>query len=171
MSKEQKNVTMKGEPVTLIGNPVEVGSDAPDFIVFDQDLSAVPFSSINGAPCIISSVVSLDTPVCDKQARRFNEEALELSADLKIYVISMDLPFAQQRWCGAANADRVQTFSDYRDASFGTSYGVLIKDLRLLARSVFVIDSDSIVRYQEIVSEVTDHPDYDKLFEAVRSVL
>ena len=171
MSAERTQVTMKGEPITLIGSPVEIGSEAPDFIVFDQDLSAVPYSSINGAPCVISSVVSLDTPVCDEQARRFNEEAVSLSEDLNIYVISMDLPFAQQRWCGAAGVDRVQTFSDYRDASFGTSYGVLIKDLRLLARAVFVIDADSIVRYKEVVSEVTDHPDYEKLFDAVRSVV
>lgn len=165
-----RQVTMKGEPITLIGNRVDEGSKAPDFIVIDEDLSAVPFSSLNGAPCIISSVVSLDTPVCDKQARRFNEAALDLASGLNIYVISMDLPFAQKRWCGAAETDRIQTFSDHRDASFGTSYGVLIKDLRLLARAAFVVDADSVIRYGEIVPEVTDHPDYDRLFQAVREV-
>jgi thiol peroxidase len=115
-------------------------------------------------------VVSLDTPVCDQQARRFNEEAAQLSEALGIYVLSMDLPFAQERWCGAAGIEQVTTLSDYRDSSFGHSYGLLIDEVQLLARAVFVLDSDGVVRYREVVEEVTDHPDYDALFDAVQTI-
>ena len=164
------SVTLKGNPITLIGEEVAVGQAAPDFIACDEDLNPVLFSSFRGKPCVLSSVVSLDTPVCDVEMRRFNEEARELSPDIRVFVISMDLPFAQKRWCGAAGADRITALSDHRDASFGTAYGVLIKGLRLLARAVFVIDGQGTVRHKEIVSEIADEPDYETALAAVRDV-
>jgi len=160
-------ITMKGSPLTLVGNEVRVGDKAPDFEVLDNDLSPVRFSSFGGKLCIISSVPSLDTPVCDMETRRFNEEASKLGSDVVILTISMDLPFAQKRWCGAAGVTRVQTLSDHRDASFGTSYGVLIKELRLLARAVFLVDRAGTIQYIELVKEITDQPDYEAVLSAV----
>ena len=164
-------VTLNGKPVTLIGRQVEVGDSAPDFIVCDRNLSPVSFRSLSRGVCIITSVVSLDTEVCDAQVRRFNEEAAALSPHLQILVISMDLPFAQKRWCGAAGIDRVEVLSDHRDASFGTAYGVLIKDLRLLARAVFVVDEGGRIRYKEFVSEITREPNYQAALAAARELL
>ena len=160
-------VTMKGNPLTLVGNEVKVGNEAPDFEVLSNDLSPVKFSSFRGKVCIVSSVPSLDTPVCDMETRRFNEEAQRLSSDVVVLTISMDLPLAQKRWCGAAGVTRVQTLSDHRDASFGTSYGVLIKELRLLARAVFVVDRNGIVQYVQLVKEITEEPDYKAVLTAV----
>ncbi len=165
------NVTLKGEPVMLVGSPIEVGQEAPDFIVVDEDFSPVRLSSFRGKPCILCSVVSLDTDVCDAETRRFNEEAGRLGQDVQILVISMDLPFAQKRWCGAARVRRVKTLSDYRDASFGSAYGVLIKELHLLARAVFVIDAEGRIRYKELVKEITDEPDYEKALAALRQLV
>ncbi len=164
-------VTMKGNPITLLGNEVKVGEKAPDFVALDTNLSPVKFSSFRGKVCILSSVPSLDTPVCDLETRRFNEEAGKLGEDVVVLTVSMDLPFAQKRWCGAAGVTRVKTLSDHRDASFGMAYGVLIKELRLLARAVFVVDSDGIVRYVQLVKELTSEPDYDAVLKAVRGVM
>ena len=164
-------ITMKGNPLTLVGKDLQVGDPAPDFEVLDNDLSPVRLSSYRGKVCVISSVPSLDTPVCDMETRRFNEEADKLSADVQILTISMDLPFAQKRWCGAAGVDKVVTLSDHRNASFGTAYGVLIKELRLLARAVFILDREGIVRYIQIVKEVTDEPDYDAVLEAMNRLV
>jgi thiol peroxidase len=163
-------VTMKGNPLTLIGKEVKVGDPAPDFEVLDNDLSPVKFSSFRGKVCVISSVPSLDTPVCDMETRRFNQEANRLSADVQILTISTDLPFAQKRWCGAAGVDKVVTLSDHRNASFGTAYGVLIKELRLLARSVFVVDREGIIRYIQMVKEITEEPDYEAIMDAVNNL-
>ncbi|KPL08098.1 hypothetical protein AMJ85_08895 [candidate division BRC1 bacterium SM23_51] len=163
-------VTMRGNPLILVGSEVKVGDTAPDFTTLDNNLSPVAFSSFLGRVCIISSVPSLDTPVCDRETRRFNEEAARLDPNLVILTISMDLPFAQKRWCGAAGVTRVQTLSDHRDASFGTAYGVLIKELRLLARAVLVVDADGIIRYVQIVNEVTEEPDYEAILTAVRTL-
>jgi len=160
-------VTIKGNPLTLVGTEIAAGEKAPDFTVLDNELSPVSLSAFAGKKIIIASVPSLDTPVCDVETRRFNEEATRLSEDIVVLTISMDLPFAQKRWCGAAGVDRVQTLSDHRDASFGESYGVLIKELRLLARAVFVIDAEGIVRYVQLVSEVTQEPDYDAVLKVV----
>ena len=140
MIEKVGTVTMKGNPLTLVGNKVNVGDEAPDFVALANDLSEVRLSSFRGKVCIVSSVPSLDTPVCDVETRRFNSEAGSLGSDVVILTISTDLPFAQKRWCGAAGVTNVQTLSDHRDVSFGTSYGVLIKELRLLARAVFVVD-------------------------------
>ncbi len=159
---------MRGNPLTLIGNEVNVGYMVPDFVVLDNNLSPVYFSSFRGKTCIISSVPSLDTPVCDMETRRFNEEADRLGADIMILTISMDLPFAQKRWCAAAGVNRVQTLSDNRDASFGNAYGVLIKELRLLARAVFLVDRKGIVQYIQLVKEVTQEPNYEEVLNALK---
>ena len=170
MNAKTQVVTLKGKPVTLVGNRVDVGDHAPAFTVVGQDLSPVSFAGFRGRPCIISSVVSLDTEVCDTETRRFNEAAAGLSDKLAILTISADLPFAQKRWCGAAGIERVTVLSDHRDVSFGTAYGVLIKELRLLARAVFVIDSLGVITYKEIVGEVTHEPDYERVLGAARQV-
>lgn len=164
-------ITIHGDPLTLVGKEIKVGEKAPDFVVLDNELSPVELSSFRGKVCVISVVPSLDTPVCDIQTRRFNEEASKLGSDVVILTISMDLPFAQKRWCGAAGVDKVTTLSDHRDASFGTSYGVLIKELRLLARAVFVVDRDGVVRYMQLVEEVTDEPDYKSALDAVNKLV
>ena len=163
-------VTMKGNPITLIGAEAKVGDKAPDFEAIDNDLNSINFESFRGKVCIISSVPSLDTPVCDMETRRFNDEAARLGDDVEILTISMDLPFAQKRWCGAAGVDRVQTLSDHRDAAFGQAYGVLIKGLRLLARAVFVVDKEGTIRYVELVKEIASEPDYDSALEAVKEL-
>ncbi len=164
-------VTMKGNPVTLLGNEVKVGDVAPDFEVVDTGLAPVKFSSFRGKVCILSAVPSLDTPVCDLETRRFNSEALQLGDDVEVLTVSMDLPFAQARWCGAAGVTRVKTFSDHRDAAFGSGYGVLIKGLRLLARAVFVVDRQGVVRYLELVKEIATEPDYAAVLDAVKKCL
>jgi thiol peroxidase len=164
-------VTMKGNGLTLLGNEVQVGQKAPDFEVIANDLSTVKFSSFRGTVCILSSVPSLDTSVCDKMTRRFNEEAAKLPGDVAVLTISMDLPFAQKRWCGAADIDKVKTFSDYQSTSFGMAFGLLIKELRLLARAVFVIDKDGTIKYMQLVNEVADEPDYESALEAAKKLL
>jgi len=168
VGKEARTVKMKGKPLTLAGEEVKVGDKAPDFTVIDNDLNEVHWSGYKGSACIITSVPSLDTSVCDRETRTFNEKATGLSEDIVILTISMDLPFAQKRWCGAAGVERVVTLSDHRDASFGRNYGVLIEELRLLARAVFVVDAGGVVRYRQIVEELTDEPDYDTALEAVK---
>jgi len=164
-------ITIHGSPLTLVGSGLKVGDPAPDFELLDNDLSPVRLSSFRGKVLIISSVPSLDTPVCDMETRRFNEEAGKLGEDVRILTVSMDLPFAQKRWCGSAGVDRVITLSDHRQASFGTAYGVLIKELRLLARAVFVLDREGIIRYIHIVKEITDEPDYNAVLEAVHKLM
>ena len=164
-------VTMKGNPITLIGPELKVGDKAPDFIAVDNDLSQVSLKSFRGKVCIISSVPSLDTPVCDMETRRFNNEAGRLGDDVVVLTISMDLPFAQKRWCAAAGVDRVVTLSDHRDGSFGQAYGLLIKDLRLLARAVFVLDKEGTIRYLELVKEIASEPDYEAVLAAVAKLI
>jgi thiol peroxidase len=170
MKERTGMVTMKGNPLTLLGDEVKVGVRAPDFEVLSNDLSPIRFSSFRGRVSIISSVPSLDTPVCDMETRRFNDEAGKLGGDVNILTISMDLPFAQKRWCGAAGVDKVKTLSDHRDASFGKAYGVLIKELRLLARAVFVVDQGGTVQYIQIVKEITQEPDYKAVLAAVKKL-
>ncbi len=170
--KERTNmVTMKGNPLTLVGAELKVGNAAPDFEVLDNDLSPVKLFSFRGKVCIISSVPSLDTPVCDMETRRFNEEAGKLGADVVILTISMDLPFAQKRWCGAAGVDKVITLSDHREAAFGKAYGVLIKELRLLARAVFVVDQGGTIQHIQLVKELTEEPDYNTVLKAVNGLV
>ena len=171
MQERDGLVTMKGNPITLMGTEPQVGDSAPDFVAIDNDLNPVSFDSFRGKVCIVSSVPSLDTPVCDMETRRFNDEAGRLGDDVEILTISMDLPFAQKRWCGAAGVDRVQTLSDHRDAAFGQAYGVLIKGLRLLARAVFVVDKEGTIRYIELVNEIASEPDYDSVLTAVKELV
>ncbi len=164
-------VTMKGRPVTLLGDPVKVGDAAPDFEVIAKDLSPVRFSLFHGKFCIISSVPSLDTSVCSVQTLKFNEQAGKFGPDVITITVSMDLPFAQKRWCEAENAENIHVFSDHQYASFGMRYGVLIKELRLLARSVFVVDRDGLIRYMQIVNELTNEPDYQLPLDIVKELL
>jgi thiol peroxidase len=163
-------ITMKGKPLTLIGPEIKAGGKAPDFTVLSNDLAPVTLKTYDGKVRILSAVPSLDTPTCDIETRRFNKEAAALGSDVVILTISMDLPFAQKRWCGAAGVDKVVTLSDHRDASFGNAYGVLIKELRLLARAVFVVDKKGIVRYVQMVKEVSQEPDYAQVIEAVKKL-
>lgn len=167
MSEQERQgvITFKGNPLTLVGPDVKVGDKAPEFTVLGNDLSPITLASTQGKTRLIVSVPSVDTPVCDMEVRRFNQEAAKL-ANVEVLVISMDLPFAQSRWCGAAEISNVKTASDHRDASFGKNYGVLIKELRLDARAIFVVDANNTVVYKEIVSEVTAEPNYEAALKA-----
>jgi thiol peroxidase len=162
------NVTFIGNKVTLLGNEVKVGDKAPNFTVLANDLSEVTLENTKGQVRLISVVPSLDTGVCDAQTRRFNQEASNLG-NVKILTISVDLPFAQKRWCGAAGVENVQTLSDHRDLSFGEAYGVVMQEFRLLARAIFVVDSNDTVTYVEYVSEGTNHPDYEAALAAAKA--
>ena len=163
-------ITMMGNPLTLVGNEVKVGDKAPDFTALDNALSPVQFSSYRGKICILSSVPSLDTPVCDMETRKFNEEAGKLGEKVQILTISMDLPFAQKRWCGSAGVNKLQTLSDHREAQFGIAYGVLIKELRLLARAVFLIDPKGFLQYWQLVKEITHEPDYEEVWRELKKI-
>ena len=168
MDIERKNATMlKGNPFTLIGPEIKVGQKAPDFTVLAGDLSSVTLASSKGKTRLIISVPSLDTPVCDTETRRFNEEAARMP-DVESLVISVDLPFAQGRFCQTAGIKNVKCLSDHRDVSFGKAYGTLIKELRLLSRAVFIIDANDTVQYVEYVKEVAQHPNYDAALAALK---
>ena len=171
MSEKTGIITFKGNPMTLLGPELKVGDTAPDFVVVDNGLAAVTLSSYAGKVKIISAVPSLDTPVCDTETRRFNQEAASLPGDAVVLTVSLDLPFAQKRWCGAAGIDKVVTLSDYRERSFGLGYGVLIKELLLLTRAVFVVDAANTIRYIQIVPEVTGEPDYAAVIAAAKALL
>ena len=162
------NITFKGNSVTLEGKEVKVGDNAPDFNLTSNDLENVALKDTSGKRIFVA-VPSIDTPVCDREIRRFNEEASKLEG-VSIYVVSVDLPFAQTRWCGAAGVDKVTTLSDYKDRDFGKNYGVYIKELGLLARAIFVVDENNKVTYVEYCSEVGNDPDYDKALDAVKSL-
>lgn len=171
MNERSGIITFKGNLFTLLGPEIKVGEKAPDFKVVDNSLAAVSLASYSGRIKVISAVPSLDTPVCDMETRRFNQEAAGLPENVVVLTISLDLPFAQKRWCGAAGVDRVTTLSDYQERSFASAYGIMIKELKLLARAVFVIDADDTVRYIQIVPEVTSEPDYAAVMAAVRAIL
>jgi len=169
--KERTGIVFsKGNPLTLVGNEVRVGDKAPDFEVLANDMTPIRLSSLKGKIGILSSVLSLDTGTCNTETRTFNEAASKLGDDVIVLTISMDLPFAQKRWCAAEGVERIITASDHRDASFGTSYGVLIKESRLLARVVFVVDKEGIVRYIQYVKETSNEPDYEAVLSAVRKL-
>ena len=172
MAERTGVVTMMGNPITLVGNEVTVGQKAPDAELVANDLAVVKLSALcAGKVCILSSVPSLDTPVCDTETRRFNEEAGKVGEGIIVLTVSMDLPFAQGRWCGAAGVKNVQTLSDHRSADFGKAYGVLVKDLRLLARAVFVVDKTGTIRYIELVKEVASEPNYDAALAAAKKLM
>ena len=170
MADERKGVvTFRGNPVTLSGPGIKVGQPAPDFSAVDTSLGTAKLADARGKVLILSSVPSLDTPVCDTETRRFNEEAAKLG-DVEVWTISMDLPFAQKRWCGAFGVDKVKMLSDHKDASFGENYGTLIKELRIESRAIFVLDPGNTIRHAEYVKEVTDHPNYDAALAALKAV-
>ncbi|QWR77387.1 thiol peroxidase [Candidatus Magnetomonas plexicatena] len=161
-------ITFQGGALTLTGNEVKVGGKAPDFTLMDNALGAVTLKDFAGKTKIISVTPSLDTPVCDAQLRKFNEEAAKSGSDVVVLNVSMDLPFANARFCAAAGISAAKTLSDYKDASFGLNYGVLIKELRLLTRAIFVVDKNDVIKYIEIVPEVTNPPDYSKALAAAK---
>lgn len=171
MEERSGAVTMRGNPLTLLGKELKVGDAAPDIAVLNNDLAPVKLSAFRGSVCVVSTVPSLDTPTCDMEIRRFNQEAANLGPDVNILTVSTDLPFAQKRWCGAAGVDKVTTLSDHRDAAFGEAYGVLIKELRLLARAVFVVDKEGIIRYIQLVKEIAEEPDYDAVLSAAKELV
>lgn len=171
MQERKGLVTFKGNPLTLLGQGLEVGQQAPDVILIGNDLTEQRLGAYTGKVIIISAVPSLDTPVCDIQTRTFNQKARALGQDVLVLTVSMDLPFAQRRWCGSSGMDSVITLSDHRDAAFGLGYGVLIKELRLLARSVFVLDRAGIIRYIQVVPEITNEPEYDPVLNTAARIL
>ncbi|NLY21025.1 MAG: thiol peroxidase [Tissierellia bacterium] len=170
MEKREGIITFGGEPKVLVGSEIKVGAKAPEFTAVKNDLSEFKFSETSGKVRIISVVPSIDTGVCSLQTRSFNEDAADLG-DVLILTLSMDLPFAQSRFCAAEGIDKVVMLSDYKDADFGLKYGFLIEDLRLLTRGVIVVDKDDTVKYVEYVGEVTEHPDYDAALSAARELI
>ena len=166
-----RTVNFKGHPLALSGIEIKAGSKAPDFNLLTNDLAEASLKNFAGKVLILCSVPSLDTPTCDLETRRFNQEAAALGPDIQILTVSMDLPFAQKRWCGAAGVTAVKTLSDHRQASFGASYGVLIDGLRLLARAVFVVDKGGVVRHAQIVPEVSSEPDYAAALAAAKALV
>jgi len=167
---EKRTVTLKGRPLTLAGEAVQVGKPAPNARLVRQDLSTVELATFRGQPMLLSVVPSLDTGLCATQTKRFDQEAAKLADKVKILTISMDLPFAQKRFCSAEQVDKVEVLSDHREASFGLAYGTLVEELRLLCRAVFVVDRHGVVRYAEYVPEIAEHPNYDAALEAARAV-
>lgn len=163
-------VTFQGNPLTLLGEEIQVGQKAPGFSVLDSDLQEVSLDTFAGKVKLIASVPSLDTPVCDLEIKRFNEEASKISEDVVILFISMDLPFAQKRFCQSFDITKVKTLSDHKTADFGNKYGVLIKELRLLSRAIFVIDKSDVISYSEHVKEIADQPNYEGALEALKKV-
>ncbi|MDD2731534.1 MAG: thiol peroxidase [Candidatus Omnitrophica bacterium] len=169
---ERKDAVMlKGKPVILIGDEVKVDQKASDFKVLAHDLAEKTLGDFKGKIKLIASVPSLDTPICDLQIKRFNDEASKISKDVVIIFISMDLPFAQKRFCQEFNINKIKTLSDHRDADFGVKYGVLIKELRLLARSIFLIDKDDTIRYVEYVKEIGTPPNYEAALNAIKNIV
>ena len=170
MASERTGViTFQSNPLTLVGPEIKVGESAPDFTVLSGDLSPVTLQSFKGKTKLISVVPSLDTPVCDQQTRRFNEEAGKLPEDIVVLTISADLPFAQGRFCSTAGIKKIQVLSDHKETSFGEAYGTLIKELRLLTRAIFIIGADDKVQYVEYVSEITNHPNYEAALNALKA--
>ncbi len=170
MTERQGIITIHGNPLTLVGDDVKVGTPAPDAELLDNDLKPVKLSSYRGKVLVLVAVPSLDTPVCDIETRRFNDEAAHLGPDIQLVTISMDLPFAQKRWCGAAGVTNLQTLSDHRQAEFGKAYGVLIKELRLLARAIFILDREGTVKYVQLVPEVTNEPNYEEVLQTLNKI-
>jgi len=164
-------VTVKGNAVTLLGEEVKVGQKAQDLKVLDTNLEETTLSNFKNKIKLIASVPSLDTPICDLEIKRFNDEASKLSKDLVIIFISMDLPFAQKRFCQANDIKIVKTLSDHRDADFGQKFGVLIKELRLLARAIFILNKEDVVKYIQVMPELTSHPDYDAALLALKNII
>jgi len=167
----KRTVTIHGNPLTLLGDEIKIGQTAPDCELLDNDLNPVRLSQWRGKVVVLTSVPSLDTPVCDLETRRFNDEAASFGPEVEMLTVSMDLPFAQKRWCGAAGVQRLKTLSDHRQAAFGQAFGVLIQELRLLARAVFILDRQGVVQYAQLVPEITNEPDYEEVIQALQKIV
>ncbi|MFC5470010.1 thiol peroxidase [Cohnella suwonensis] len=168
---QERSVSLKGNPITLVGPTLSAGDIAPDFTINKNLLETASLQDYAGKVKLISVVPSIDTGVCDAQTRRFNEEASKLGDNVVILTVSADLPFAQARWCGAAGVDRVVLLSDYKDNAFGKAYGVFIKELHLDMRAIFVLDGDNKITYVEVLNEMTEHPNYEAAVAAVKSLI
>ncbi|MFQ3610000.1 MAG: thiol peroxidase [Fimbriimonadales bacterium] len=164
-------VTFKGNPLTLVGNELKVGDLAPDATLITQGLSTVHLKDYMGKVLLISAVPSIDTGICSAQTKKFNEEASQLPESVRVLTVSMDLPFAQARFCGAEHIDKIEVLSDHRDASFAQAYGTLVKELRISSRAVFVVDPQGVLRYVEYVPEIASHPNYEAALSAVRALI
>lgn len=166
----ERTVTLQGRPLALGGNELQVGDKAPDFTALDPQARPFRLSALAGRVRVLLSLPSLDTPICDRETRRFDDEITALDDSLQLLAVSMDLPFALERWCEKAGPGRVRVLSDHRRAAFGQAYGMLIPELRLLARAAFVVDADEVIRYVQLVPEIDDEPDYDAVLRAVREL-
>ncbi len=169
----ERTVKMRGAVLPLVGPELSVGDRAPDFTLIQRGpdgLREITWADFDGKCVILSVVPSLDTPVCERQTIRFNDEVISLPANVEVLTVSMDLPFAQARFCSEKGTHQVQTASDHRTAEFGTAYGVLIEPLRLLARAVFVVDADRQIRYVQYVPEITEQPDFEPVLAVVREL-
>ena len=171
MGERKGIITMGGAPLTLTGDEIKINEKAPDFTVIDNNMKEAKLSDYKGKVVVLSAVPSLDTPVCSLETARFNNEAGKLGDGVQILTISMDLPFAQKRWCAAEGVENLQTLSDHRDADFGSKYGILIKENRLLARAIYVADKEGKITYEQIVPEIAQEPDYDSVLNAVKELL
>lgn len=163
-------ITFKGNPLTLAGDEVKVGQPAPDFTLhyFQDGMQQVTLADVKGKPTLISVVPSLDTPVCATQTKKFNESLGALGDSVNALTVSLDLPFAMNRFCGAESVTNIRPASDYQDRNFGKSWGTLIEELKILTRAIFVVDADGKVVYAQYVPEVTDEPDYDAALAALK---
>lgn len=170
MEERSGMTSFRGNPVTLLGPGLRLGDRAPDFRVVDSELTPVTLGDFRGKIKVICTVPSLDTPVCATEARRFNREAAQLDDDIVVLIVSLDLPFAQNRWCDAKVIERVRLLSDYQERSLGLAYGVLIKELQLLSRAVFVVDADDVIRYIQHVAELSEEPDYAAVIAVVKGL-
>ena len=171
MNERAEAVTLKGNPMTLVGDELKVGDAAPEFHLKATDMSDKSLADYAGKVKLISVVPSLDTPVCDTETRKFNESASDLGDGVVVLTVSVDTPMAQKRWCGAAGVENVETLSDFKDHTFGASYGVRIKEVGLLARQIFVVDADNKITYTQLVKEVAEEPDYDAALAAVKAAM
>ncbi|MEM1109024.1 MAG: thiol peroxidase [Planctomycetota bacterium] len=171
MTERPETVTLKGNPMTLLGDELKVGDAAPDFSLKANDMSDKSLADYAGKVKLISVVPSLDTPVCDTETRKFNEAASGLGDGVVVLTVSVDTPMAQKRWCGAAGVENVETLSDFKDHAFGPAYGVRIKEVGLLARQIFVVDADDKITYTQLVTEVAEEPDYDAALAAAKAAL
>lgn len=171
MTERAEAVTLKGNPMTLVGDELKVGDAAPEFSLKANDMSDKSLADYAGKVKLISVVPSLDTPVCDTETRKFNESAGELGDGVVVLTVSVDTPMAQKRWCGAAGVENVETLSDFKDHTFGPAYGVRIKEIGLLARQIFVVDADNKITYTQLVGEVAEEPDYDAALAAAKAAV
>ena len=172
MSNEREGaVTLKGNPITLVGPELKVGDKAPDFVCNQGLMPEVGLADMGESIKVFNVILSVDTPVCSAQTRKFNEAAAEFSGNLKIYTVSAELPFAQKRFCGAEGIDKVENISDYLGNSFGEAYGILIKDKGLLARAIFVADKDNTLKHVEYVSEISEEPNYETALSVIKDLL